>query len=236
VDKQRVLKIAALVNYLIWIIVTINVVIVFPPNAANAWIYGIVVTFVGVLTYLVGVFLTEKNRLAFFGIILALLGEIVLLWSADIAFQLNFWISVYIISPAVTFLIFAIISYRHNPDQDSRQAINWGIMLVSAAFFVFMIETAIRMPDLSQNHSTLTWGIVIILAGLLLYALTTWRVIERPSYMLALAGAFIVNVGIILIEVYYRLYETTGVFTLLFVAPALVFFLLLLINYKRHPD
>src|SRR5271157_5454491 len=116
-DKKRVLWIAAVVNYLIWIVVTINIVIVFPPNTTNAWIYGIVITFVGVLTYLVGLFLVNKKRLAFFGTALALFGEVVLILYFDQAFQLQFWVSMYVIPPAVTFFVFAIISYNHDPDQ-----------------------------------------------------------------------------------------------------------------------
>ncbi|MBY9014048.1 MAG: hypothetical protein KGD68_00005, partial [Candidatus Lokiarchaeota archaeon] len=68
-----------------------------------------------------------------------------------------------------------------------------------------------------------------------LYAFTTWKFLKQPSYVTALTGAFIINIGIIMIELNYRLHEITGIFTLIFFPPAAVFLLLIYINYKISP-
>jgi len=69
----------------------------------------------------------------------------------------------------------------------------------------------------------------------MLYAFTTWKVFEGGNYFMALTGAFIVNIGVLMIELFYRVHEITGIFTIIFVPPAVVFFLLILINYKISP-
>ena len=48
-------------------------------------------------------------------------------------------------------------------------------------------------------------------------------------------GGTCLNREILMIELFYRLHEVTGIFMIIFVPPAVVFFLLLLINYKISP-
>jgi hypothetical protein len=232
-DKKKVLQIAALVNYLIWVAVIINIIVVFPPTVANLWIYGIVIFLTGISSTIIGLFSGRASRLVVPGVVLTLTGEEVLI--GYFGLTMHFWVSMYIVPPAITLLVLVIAAKLRGSAMLGTRALNWAIMIVSGAFFFLVIEFGIRTADLSQHKSIPTWSIIIIIAGLLLYVLTTWHVVEKPSYILAIAGAFVVNIGILLLELYYKLAETTGIFMLLFVGPAAVFFILLLVNYKRSP-
>jgi len=232
-NKRKILGIAAIVNYLIWIAVIVNIIIVFPPTANNLWIYGVVILLTGVSSYCIGLILGRPVKLELVGVIVSLCGELVLIGYFGMFYP--FWISMYTVPPAITFLVFAIISRARG--HAIRRVLNWAIMIVTAVLFFLMVEAAIRVPDFEGNHASIpTWAIVTIVAGFLLYVLTTMHVVDRPSYILALAGAFVVNIGILMLEIYYSLAEMTGIFMLLFVPPAAVFFILLLINYKRAPN
>jgi hypothetical protein len=233
-DKKKVLKIAALVNYLIWIAVIINIVAVFPPTVANLWIYGIIIFATGISSTIIGLFSGRASKLVVPGTIIILAGEEALI--GYLGLSNSFWISMYVVPPAITLLLLVILAKVRGSAMLGSKALNWAIMIVAAALFFLVVEFGLRTADLSQHKSIPTWAIIIIIAGFLLYVLTTWRVVEKPSYILALAGAFVINIGIILLEMYFQLAEATGIFMLLFVGPAAVFFILLLINYKRTPE
>lgn len=232
-NKRKILGIAAIVNYLIWIAVIINIIAIYPPTVNNLWIYGIVILLTGISSYCIGLILGRPVKLELIGVIVSIIGELMLISYFGLVYQ--FWVSMYTVPPAITFLVFAIVSRARG--HAIRRVLNWAIMIVTAALFFLMIEAAIRVPDFEGNHASIpTWAIVTVVAGLLLYVLTTLHVVEKPSYILALSGAFVVNIGILMLEIYYQLAEITGIFMLLFVPPAAVFFILLLINYKRAPN
>ncbi len=98
-----------------------------------------------------------------------------------------------------------------------------------------MVEAAITVPDFFHETNIPIWAFIIITGGILLYAFTTWKILEKPSYIMALSGAFIINIGLLMIELYYRLHEITGIFMIIFLPPAVVFFLLIYVNYKISP-
>jgi len=129
-----------------------------------------------------------------------------------------------------------LIAYYYGKDDlENQKALNISLMLVSGSLFFLMIEAAIRVPSLFYSAQIPIWALIIIAGGLMLYAFTTWKLFEGGSYIMALTGAFIVNIGVIMLEVFYRIDQITGVVTILFLPPAAVFFLLIFVNYKVSP-
>ncbi len=233
-DKKKVLVISGIINIIVFIIILINIVIIFPLTKYNAWIYGLYILAAGLVVYLTGLFLVDKYYLEFVGTIITIIGEIFILAFFAIKFPIwGEWISNFIIFPTITFFAMMIIAYYYGKKElENKRAINYALMSISASFFILMIEAAIRVPDFFYSERVPIWGLVIIVGGLLLYAFTTWKIFEKPSYIMALTGAFIVNIGVIMIELYYKIHILTGIFTILFLPPAAVFFLLILLNYK----
>ncbi len=209
----------------------------FPLTAENAWVYGLYILAAGIVTYLTGIFLVDGYYLEFIGTIVVIIGELFIISFFAILFPVwGEWISSYIIIPSVTFLVLMIIAYYYDrEDLENKKALTISSMVCSGAFFIYIIEAAIRVPELFESGQVPIWGIIIIIGGLLLYSFTTWKFFDRPSYIMALTGAFIVNIGVIMIELFYKIHEITGIFTILFLPPVLVFFVLLLINYKLSP-
>jgi hypothetical protein len=149
---------------------------------------------------------------------------------------LGSWISFYVVIPACTLLLLAAIAYLHNRDDlITKKGLNFSVMLASGSFFFFMVEAAFRIPDFFTSLQIPIWGLILIIGGLMVYAFTTWKLFEGGSYIMALTGAFIANIGVLMIELFYRIHEITRIFTIIFIAPGLVFFLLIFINYKISP-
>ncbi len=234
IDKKKVLIISGIINIVIFVIILINIVVVFPVTKENAWIYGLYLFAAGLVVYLLGLFLVSGHYLEFIGTIVIIVGEYFIL--AYFAFKFPVWgewISNYIIWPSCTFFALMIIAYYYGNDElETKKAMNYALMVVSASFFVLMIEAAIRIPGFFTSAQVPIWAWIIIAGGFLIYAFTTWKLFEKPSYIMSLTGAFIVNVGVIMLELFYQIQIITGIFTLLFLPPAGVFFLLILINYK----
>ena len=234
-DKKKILIITGIVNIIILIAVLVNIAIVFPLTAENAWIYGLYIIIAGLVAYLTGLFLVEGYRLEVIGIVIILVGEFFIITYFALIFK-TFWISVFVIFPTMTFSSLLIIAYYYSKEiLPNQNAYNMGLMLTSGSFFFLMIEAAFRVPDFFQEANVPIWAYILIAAGLLLYAFTTWKLLEKPSYIIALTGAFIINIGILMIELFYRLHEITGLFMLIFVPPAAIFLLLIFINYKISP-
>lgn len=236
-DKKRVLIISGLINIIVLIIILINIIIIFPLTYETLWIYGFYIVIAGLITYLTGIFLTDKYYLEFIGTFIVIIGEIFIIIYFAVAQPLwANWISIYFIFPTTTFFTMMIIAYYNGRDDlENKRALNVGLMLVSGSFFSLMVESAIKIPELFQSANVPIWAIIIIVGGLMLYAFTTWKIFEGGSYIMALTGAFIVNIGVIMLELFYRIHEITGIFTLLFLPPAGIFFLLIFINYKISP-
>jgi hypothetical protein len=236
-DKKKVLKITGITNIIIFIVVLINIILVFPPNAENSWIYGTFIIAAGIATYVTGIYLVEGYKYELIGSAVIILSEIFVLVYFGLKFPLlGSWISFYVIIPACTLLLLATIAYLHNRDDlILRKALNFSIMIVSGSFFLFVVEAAFRIPDFFTSNQIPIWGLILIIGGLMVYAFTTWKLFEGGSYIMALTGAFIVNIGVIMIELFYRIHEITRIFTIIFIGPGLVFFLLIFINYKISP-
>lgn len=167
--------------------------------------------------------------LEIFSIGIIAVGEFLIL-AYFIAFE-TIWISVYFIVPSVTFLGLAVLTYNlHSPELKNRKDLSWGVVVVSGALVFLMIEAVIRGFIISQMMPLPILGNILIAGGLLLYIFTIWKILEKPSYVLTLIGASIISIGIFFIEIFYRVYEP--IFMTIFLAPGVVFFLLILINYK----
>lgn len=234
-EKKRVLIISGIANAIILIAVLINIIIVFPLTAENAWIYGIYIMAAGLSVYFIGLFLVEGYRLETIGTIVVIVGEIFIITYFALALG-TLWVSTYVIFPIITFSVLLIIAYYYSKEiLPNRNAYNMSLMLISGSLFFLMVEAAFRIPDFFQETNVPIWAYILIVGGLLLYIFTTWKILEKPSYITALAGAFIINIGILMIELHYRLHEITGIFMLIFLPPAAVFFLLIFINYKISP-
>ena len=235
-EKKRVLFISGIVNIIILIAILINIIIVFPLTVENAWIYGLYIIIAGLIAYFTGIFLVEGYRIETIGIVVVIVGEIFILSYFALVLK-SIWISVFVIFPVITFSVLIIIAYYNSKEiLPNQNAYNISIMLISGSFFLLMVEAAFRIPDFFQEANMPIWAFILIIGGLLLYAFTTWKILEKPSYITALTGAFIINIGILMIELYYRLNEITGIFMLIFLPPTAVFFLLIYINYKISPD
>jgi len=234
-EKKRVLFISGIVNIIILIAILINIIIVFPLTVENAWIYGLYIIIAGLIAYFTGIFLVEGYRIETIGIVVVIVGEIFILSYFALVLK-SIWISVFVIFPVITFSVLIIIAYYNSKEiLPNQNAYNISIMLISGSFFLLMVEAAFRIPDFFQEANMPIWAFILIIGGLLLYAFTTWKILEKPSYITALTGAFIINIGILMIELYYRLNEITGIFMLIFLPPTAVFFLLIYINYKISP-
>lgn len=236
-DKKKVLFISGLINIIVFIIILINLIIIFPLTEQSLWIYGLYILAAGIVVYLLGIFLVDKYYLEFIGTIVTIIGEIFIIAFYALIFpQWGSWISLYIILPCVTFFVMLLIAYYYGKDDlENQKALNISLMLVSFSLFFLMIEAAIKVPYLFYSAQIPIWALIIIGGGLMLYAFTTWKLFEGGSYIMALTGAFIVNIGVIMLEVFYRIDQITGVVTILFLPPAAVFFLLIFINYKVSP-
>ncbi|MFX0002432.1 MAG: hypothetical protein ACFE9C_11400 [Candidatus Hodarchaeota archaeon] len=234
-DKKKVLYITGLVNIVILIAILINIIVVFPLTAENAWIYGLYIIVAGLSTYLIGLFLVEGYRLETIGTVVVIIGEIFVISFFALALR-SIWVSVFVIFPVITFSVLIIIAYYHSKEiLPNRNAYNISLMLISGSFFFLMVEAAFRIPDFFQATNIPIWALILIAGGLLIYVFTTWKILEKPSYIMALTGAFIINIGVLMIELHYGLHEITGIFMLIFLPPAAVFLLLIYINYKISP-
>ena len=234
-EKKKVLFITGIANIIIFIAVLINIIVVFPLTTENVWIYGLYIMLAGLSTYLTGLFLVEGYRLETIGTIVVIIGEIFIISYFALALK-TVWISVFIIFPIITFSVLIIVAYYYSKEiLPNRNAYNVSLMLISGSLFFLMVEAAFRVPDFFQEANIPIWAYIIIIGGLILYAFTTWKLFERPSYIMALTGAFTINIGVIMLELYYRLHEITGIFMLIFLPPGVVFFLLIYINYKISP-
>jgi hypothetical protein len=190
----------------------------------------------GLSAYFTGIFLVEGRRLETIGTIVVIIGEIFIISYFAIVLR-SLWISVFIVFPIVTLSVLLIIAYYYNKEiLPNQNAYNISLMLVSGSFFFLIIEAAFRIPNFFQDANIPIWAYILIVGGLLLYIFTTWKILEKPSYVMALTGAFIINIGGIMIELHYRLHEITGIFMLIFLPPAAVFLLLIYINYKISPE
>jgi hypothetical protein len=235
VNKKKVLYISGLINVVVWVATLINVIIVFPLNAENAWIYGLIIMAGALVTYFLGVFLVEGIRLETIGTIIIVVGEIFVIAYFSIKLG-STWIYPYIVFPIITFCALMVFAYYHDREIiPNHNAYNISIMLISGALFFWMVEAAVRIPDLFQQANVPIWGLIIMVAGVLLYAFTTWKIFKKPSYIMALSGAFIINIGLLMVELFYRMHELTGIFMLIFLPPAAVFFLLIYLNYRISP-
>jgi len=236
-DKRKVLIISGLANIAIFIAVLINIILIFPLTPENSWVYGTYIIAAGIVTYIIGLYLIDGFKIELIGSIAVVIGEIFVLSYFTRFFPLlGMWISYYIIIPSASFFVLMIIAlYYSKEDLENKKALNISLMVTSGSFFFLIVEAAIRVPDFFQSNQVPIWGLVIIAGGIMLYAFTTWKVFEGGNYFMALTGAFIVNIGVLMIELFYRLHEVTGIFTIIFVPPAVVFFLLILINYKISP-
>ena len=236
-DKKKVLIVSGIANIIVFVIILINIIVLFPLTIQNAWIYGLYILAAGIVVYLTGLFLVDRYYLEFVGTIVTIIGEMFIVAFFGINFPVwGTWISNYLILPSVTFFVMILIAYYYGKDElENKKAINISLMLVSGSLFFLMIEAALRIPELFQSAQIPIWAIIIITGGLLLYGFTTWKLFEGGSYIMALTGAFIVNIGVIMLELYYRIDQITGLVTILLLPPAGVFFVLILINYKISP-
>ena len=234
-DKKRVLFISGIANIVILIAILINIIIVFPLTAENAWIYGLYIMVAGLSTYLIGLYLVEGYRLETVGIIIVIIGEFFIIAYFALIFK-TVWVSVFVIFPIITFSVMIIIAYYYSKEiLPNRNAYNISLMLITGSLFFLMVEAAFRVPDFFQETNVPIWALILVVGGSLLYIFTTWKILEKPSYIMALSGAFIINIGILMVELHYRIHEITGIFMLIFLPPAAVFFLLIYINYKISP-
>ncbi len=234
-DKKKVLFISGFVNIIILIAILINIIIVFPLTAENAWIYGLYIMIAGFITYLTGLFLVDGYRLETIGAIIVIIGEIFIITYFAIALK-TVWVSIFIIFPVITFSVLIIIAYYYSKEiLPNKNAYNISVMLISGSFFFLMIEAAFRIPNFFQKANVPIWAYIMIVGGFLIYVFTTWKILEEPSYIMALTGAFIINIGVLMIELHYRFHEITGIFMLIFLPPAAVFLLLIYVNYKISP-
>jgi len=235
-NKKKVLYITGFVNILILIAVLINIIIVFPLTAESAWIYGLYITIAGLSAYLIGLFLVDGYRLETIGTIVVIIGEIFIIAYFALILK-NLWLSIFIILPVITFSVLLIIAYYHSKEiLPNQNAYNISLMLISGSFFFFMVEAAFRVPNFFQEANVPIWAYILIVGGLLLYIFTTWKILKHSSYVTALTGAFIINIGVLMIELYYRIHEITGIFMLIFLPPGAIFLLLIFINYKISPN
>lgn len=234
-DKKKVLLISGIINVAILVAILINIIIVLPLTVENAWIYGIYIMVAGLSAYLIGLFLVDGYRLETIGIIVVIIGELFIIAYFALVLK-EVWVSVFIIFPIITFSIMIIIAYYYSKEiLPNQNAYNVSLMLVSGSLFFLMVEAAFRVPDFFQEANVPIWAYILIVGGLLLYAFTTWKILEEPSYIMALSGAFIINIGVLMIELFYQLHDITGIFMIIFLPPAAVFLLLIYINYKISP-
>jgi len=215
-DKKRVLVITGIINIIILVAVLINIIVVFPLTIETAWIYGLYITVTGLSAYFIGIFLVEGRRLESIGTVVVLIGEFFILAYFALVLR-SLWVSVFIILPVITFSVLIIIAYYHSKEiLPNQNAYNVSLMLISGSLFFLMIEAAFRVPNFFQEANVPIWAYILIVGGALIFIFTTWKILEKPSYITALTGAFIINIGILMIELYYSLHEITGIFMLIF--------------------
>ena len=235
-DKKKVLIITGIINIVILVAVLINIIVVFPLTIETTWIYGLYITIAGLITYFIGIFLVEGRRLVTIGTVVVLIGEVFIIAYFALVLR-NLWISIFIMLPVITFSVLIIVAYYHSKEiLPNQNAYNVSLMLISGSFFFFMIEAAFRVPNFFQEANIPIWAYILIVGGALIFVFTTWKILEKPSYITALTGAFIINIGVLMIELYYRIHEITGIFMLIFLPPGAIFLLLILINYKISPN
>ncbi len=240
-EKKDIVLISGLILITMVIIFILNIIFVFPLTRENMWLYGLIILGVGLLVYTMGLFFRETHYLEILGCIVTIIGELFIvfyfaqpttLWEPAPVWST--WLTAYILIPSATFCAMMIISYVYVTEHKDILGLNWSIMLLSGAFFGLMIEAAIKEPTFFKNQNIPIIALIIIAGGFMLYAFTTWKLYEKPSYLIALAGAFIVNIGVIMLETHYRIWEFP-IASLGLVLPAAVFFILVYINYLISP-
>ncbi len=234
-EKKNVVLISGFALIAIAIIIIVNVTLVFPVTSENIWLYGLIVLSIGLVVYFLGLLHRETHYLEVLGCIVTIIGEllIVFFFAQGQPFWAS-WISAYIIIPAATFCAMMIMSYVYVTEHKNVVGLNWSIMLLAGAFFGLLIEAAIREPTFFESQGIPILALIVIAGGFLLYAFTTWKLYEKPSYLMALGGAFIVNIGVVMLETHFKIWQF-AIPTLGLIFPALVFFLLIFLNYKISP-
>jgi len=157
-DKKRVLFISGIANIVILIAILINIIIVFPLTAENAWIYGLYIMVAGLSTYLIGLYLVEGYRLETVGIIIVIIGEFFIIAYFALIFK-TVWVSVFVIFPIITFSVMIIIAYYYSKEiLPNRNAYNISLMLITGSLFFLMVEAAFRVPDFFQETNVPIWA------------------------------------------------------------------------------
>ena len=234
-EKKKILLVAGIANLVIWVGLIINIIVLYPLSSLNAWIYGLILMLCGLCTFIIGLFYSGNIILEYIGSGITDVGELFIIWFLMQGHQ--FWFSIYLIPPIFTFFLMMIVAYtRYSEKLEYRSMMQISLMVFTGSLFVCMIEAAIRVPTFFQTKGIPIWAIVVIVLGLLLYIFTTWKFLDKPSYLIALAGAFLMNIGIFMLEVYFQFYEKTRIFMLNFIIPLGIFFILLYINYKISPN
>lgn len=226
--KNEILWYSGVALFIIMAAFILNFVLIFPLSWQNSWIYGIIIFITGFGAYFISLFFLESFHffLEIFSVIIIAVGEFLIV-AYFFAFE-TIWISIYFIIPSITFLGLAALTYDlHSPELKDRRNITWGIIIVSGSLILLIIEALIRSPNMLQIPIL---GIILISGGVLFYLLVIWKIIGKPSYVITLIGASIISIGIILIEIFYQLYQP--LIMTMFIAPGLVFFILILINYR----
>jgi hypothetical protein len=230
-DRIETLWSAGIAFLCILIAFMLNFTFKFPIAWDNIWIYGMIALAGGFLAYFIALFFLESYHffLEIFSIGIIAVGEFLIL-AYFLAIE-TLWISVYFLIPSVTFLGLAILTYDlHPPEIKNRRDISGGVIVVSGALILLMIEAIFRGFVLFQIMIMPNLGIILIAGGLLAYIFLTWEILKKPNYIVTLITAAIISTGILLIEIYNQVYEP--LFMTIFLAPGAVFFLLLLINYR----
>ena len=228
-DKKDTLWYSGFALLIIFVALIVNFVLIFPIGWSIIWVYGIIFLAGGLGAYFVSLFFLESFHffLELFSIAIIGIGEFLIVMYF-VGFEI-IWISVYFIIPSVTFLGLAALTYDlHPPELKNRRDIAGGIIVVSGSLILLIIEAVVRAS--SQTMTMPILGIILIAGGLLFYMIATWKILKKPSYVVTLIGAAIISVGIFFIEICYQLYNP--LLATIFLAPGLVFFVLILINYK----
>lgn len=259
ISKKTVLTYAAIANIIIWAAFIINIIFVYPLTLDNAWIYGFAIFMAGFITYILGLLREEGFKIELIGTGIILGAGILFIayfsfenyayvfgnaslgnafpWALKYPWAL--WYSAYTLFITCAFFVLMVVAYfLGSGDLPNRQIINWALMLVSGSFFLLMIEIANHETTFIKSSPNVPlWAAIIMVGGALLYIFTTWKIFaEKPSYVMSLTGAFIINVGILLLEMYFQIAEITKIFTFILLPPAAVFLLLIYINYKVSPQ
>lgn len=230
-DKKETLWYSGTVLIVILIAFILNFILKFPLDWENIWIYGIISLVGGIAAYFISLYFLESYHffLEIFSIIIIAGGEFLIL-AYFLAFE-RIWVSVYFIIPSVTFLGLAILTYNlHSPEIKDRHDISGGILVVTGALTVLVIETIVRGFLMFQLVPMHIIGTILLAGGIIFYIFVIWKILEKPNYIITLIGATIISIGTLLVEFSLKVYDP--IFTTVFLAPGAIFFLLLLINYK----